>query len=183
MNTHLHLLEAFTTYYRASASPTARERLMELILIQSNTVVRKSVGACTDRYRRDWTPVSSIVSYGHDIENIWLLMDACTAVGQAKQPLMETFETLFAYSLKNGYDAEHGGFFETGELGEPASQRRKSWWVQAEGLVSALYMYRETNDAKYMSVFEQTLSFVDKFVADWEHGEWHDTPMAWPRIA
>ncbi|MCP4454287.1 MAG: hypothetical protein GY809_22740, partial [Planctomycetes bacterium] len=37
MNTHLHLLEALTTYYRASQSPLARQRLTELILIQSNT--------------------------------------------------------------------------------------------------------------------------------------------------
>ena len=56
MNTHLHLLEALTTFYRASALPLARERLRELIDIQSNAVVRKNLGACTDKYERDWTP-------------------------------------------------------------------------------------------------------------------------------
>ncbi len=56
MNTHLHLLEAMTTFYRASKLPLARERLLELINIESNTVVRKNLGACTDKYDRDWTP-------------------------------------------------------------------------------------------------------------------------------
>jgi len=56
MNTHLHLLEAMTTYYRASRKPLARERLLELINIQSNAVVRKGLGACTDKYDRNWRP-------------------------------------------------------------------------------------------------------------------------------
>ena len=34
MNTHLHLLEAMTTFYRASQLPLARERLIELIQIK-----------------------------------------------------------------------------------------------------------------------------------------------------
>jgi len=48
MNTHLHLMEAFTTYYALTHNPVARERLLELVRIQSNTVVRKTLGACTD---------------------------------------------------------------------------------------------------------------------------------------
>jgi cellobiose epimerase len=74
MNTHLHLMEAMTTFYRASRLPLARERLVELILIQSNTVVRKGLVACTDKYEQDWTPRLdgnyAVVSYGHDIENV-----------------------------------------------------------------------------------------------------------------
>src|SRR5260221_617889 len=58
MNTHLHLLEAMTTYYRASKLPLARERLLELIQIQSSTVVRKGLGACTDKYLRNWNRCS-----------------------------------------------------------------------------------------------------------------------------
>src|SRR5437867_3937473 len=57
MNTHLHLLEAMTTFYRASKLPLARERLLELIAIESNSVVRKNLGACTDKYQRNWEPV------------------------------------------------------------------------------------------------------------------------------
>jgi mannose/cellobiose epimerase-like protein (N-acyl-D-glucosamine 2-epimerase family) len=173
MNTHLHLLEALTTYYRASGSPLARERLMELILIQSNTVVRKHVGACTDRYTQDWTPISTRVSYGHDIENVWLLMDACEAVGQSNSPLLDFYKSLYGYSHKYGYDMRHGGFYDSGEFHQPADKRKKVWWVQAEALVSALYLYRMTGDAQYADVFTQTFNFVDRYMADWAHGEWH----------
>jgi mannobiose 2-epimerase len=181
MNTHLHLLEAFTTFYRASKLPLARERLLELIQIQSNAVVRKNLGACMDQYERDWTPrldgTAARVSCGHDIENVWLLMDACDAVAVSDWPLMDLYKTLFEYALKYGYDEANGGFFYTGPFNQPADDREKSWWVQAEALASSLHMYERTKDPKYLAVFEKTLSFIETKVVDWETGEWHATVM------
>ncbi|MBA2563918.1 MAG: AGE family epimerase/isomerase [Gemmatimonadetes bacterium] len=55
--THMHILEAFTTYYELTRDETARSRLVELIFVQSSAMVRKPLGACTDWYRRDWTPL------------------------------------------------------------------------------------------------------------------------------
>ncbi|MHC4117979.1 MAG: AGE family epimerase/isomerase, partial [Planctomycetota bacterium] len=177
MNTHLHLLEAMTTFYRASKLPLARERLLELINIESNTVVRKNLGACTDKYDRDWTPRLegdyARVSYGHDIENIWLLMDACDAAGVSNRPFVDLYRTLFDYSLKYGYDEANGGFYDSGAFNKPADRRGKVWWVQTEAIVSALYMNRITGDAKYLEVFEQTGEFIEKNMVDWETGEWH----------
>jgi mannobiose 2-epimerase len=177
MNTHLHLLEAITTFYRASKLPLARERLIELINIQSNAVVRKNVGACTDKYDRDWTPrlenEFARVSYGHDLENIWLLMDACDAAGISNYPLLDLYRTLFDYSEHYGFDAQQGGFYDSGWFNKPADRLAKVWWVEAEAIVSALYMYRLTGDRKYLAVFEKTYDFIDKYLVDWENGEWH----------
>jgi cellobiose epimerase len=179
MNTHLHLLEAMTTFYRASKLPLAKERLVELIGIESNAVVRKGLGACTDKYERDWTPRLegdyARVSYGHDLENIWLLVDACKAAGINDYPYLDLYRTLFDYSLKYGYDAEKGGFYYFGQFNRPAENLEKSWWVQAEALVSALYMYRLTRDQKYRAIFEKTFDFIEKYQVDWKYGEWHAT--------
>ncbi len=177
MNTHLHLLEAMTTFYRASRLPLARQRLLELINIESNTVVRKDIGACTDKYQRNWTPRLdgdfARVSYGHDIENIWLLMDACKAARVPNHPFLDLYRTLFDYSLKYGYDETNGGFYDSGPFNRPADRRSKVWWVQSEVIVSALYMNRMTKDSKYLSVFEKTSDFIEKNMVDWENGEWH----------
>jgi cellobiose epimerase len=177
MNTHLHLMEAFTTYYRASRDPLARERLVELIFIQSNAVVRKDIGACTDRYARDWTPLRGgffdRVSYGHDVENVWLLMDACDAAGISNGPLMDLYRTLFAYSLKYGYDDQQGGFYDSGRFNQPADRKAKVWWTQAEALVAALRMHRMTGEQRYLDVFDQTLEWVRRHQVDWENGDWH----------
>ncbi len=179
MNTHLHLLEALTTFYRASKLPEARERLLELIAIESNSVVRKGLGACTDKYDRDWTARLegdyARVSYGHDLENIWLLIDACEAAGISAYPFLDTYKALFDYSMKYGYDAAQGGFYESGPFNQPANKRDKVWWVEAEAIVSALYLYRLTNDPKYLSVFAQTSDWIEKYQTDWENGEWFPT--------
>lgn len=176
MNTHLHLMEAMTTFYRASKLPLGRERLLELMTIESNSVIRKGLTACTDQYRRDWTPIldgaAARVSYGHDIENIWLLVDAADAAGVAVAPYMDLFRENFAYSMKYGWDEERGGFWYTGWFRQPADNREKSWWVQAEALVSALTMYKLTGDRQYWDVFEKTWAFVKAHQIDFKNGEW-----------
>lgn len=181
MNTHLHLLEAMTAFYRASKLPLARKRLLELIRIESSAVVRKSLGGCTDKYKADWTPVLTgnyaRVSYGHDLENIWLLIDACKTAGISTYPFLDLYRSQFDYALKYGYDKKQGGFFYYGPFNQPAENHEKSWWVQAEALVSSLYMYRLIGDEKYLDVFEKTYDWVDQHQVDWKHGEWFDTIM------
>ncbi|HWQ33808.1 MAG TPA: AGE family epimerase/isomerase [Blastocatellia bacterium] len=179
MNTHLHLLEAMTTFHRASRLPLARERLLELITIESNAVVRKGLTACTDKYDRNWQPrldgELARVSYGHDLENIWLLIDACDAAGVSNYPLLDLYRALFDYSLKYGYDAIQGGFYDSGYFNQAANRRGKIWWVEAEAIVSALYLHRLTNEPKYLDVFRRTYDFIEKYQTDWQHGEWHAT--------
>lgn len=179
MNTHLHLMEAMTAFYRASKLPLVHKRLLELITIQSNSVVRKNLGACTDKYNRNWEPKLkkkyARVSYGHDLENIWLLMDACDAAGMPNFPLLDLYKALFAYSRQYGYDEQHGGFYDSGYFLAPADQQNKTWWVQAEAIVSALKLYCMSIDPNYLNVFEKTWDFILKYHVDWKNGEWHAT--------
>jgi cellobiose epimerase len=178
MNTHLHLLEAMTAFYRASKLAQSRERLLELIAIQSNAVIRKGLGVGTDKFLLDWQPILTNgfakVSYGHDLENIWLLIDACDAAGVSTYPYLDLYRALFDYSLKYGFDERAGGFFTSGPFNQPANNLTKTWWVQAEALVSSLYLYRLTHDAKYLHVFEMTYDWVDQHQVDWLHGEWFE---------
>lgn len=177
MNTHLHLMEPFTTYYLVTGDELVRERLLELIAVQSNAVVRKDLGVCTDKYERDWTPILAPqfarVSYGHDIENVWLLVQACDAAGLHNGPLMDLYRQLMAYSLEYGFDHEKGGFYDAGNFNEPADSRNKVWWTQAEGLVATLYMYYLTGEEPYWLAFAKSLDWIDRHQVDWENGDWH----------
>ena len=174
MNTHLHLMESFTAYHRATGA--GEEQLEELLHICTNTVFRKGVGACTDKYAPDWEPQLgdlALASYGHDLENVWLIMEAVDALGLSQELFADFYETLWDYSLEYGYDDEHGGFYFFGPLGEPATNRVKAWWVQAEVLTSALRMYELTGEERYADVFEETWAFLETYQFDDEVGEWH----------
>ena len=175
MNTHLHLMEAITTYYRATGHELARSRLLELIVVLSNSVVRKNAGACTDKYQRDWSPLAGDdrVSYGHDLENIWLLVEACDVTGLSHALLLDLYRTLFDSTLSHGVDHRAGGVYAGGALGKPADRCEKIWWVQAEALVSALQMHSLTGEASYFKAFKQILDWIVKRQADWECGDWH----------
>jgi mannobiose 2-epimerase len=177
-NTHLHLMEAIIRYYQLTGDPVARERLLELIHINSNAMVRKNVGACTSRYQRDWTPLGGLdnerVSYGHDLENVWLLSDGCNALGISNGPFLDLYRMLFVYTLTYGFDWRKGGFFYEGSYNTRADQREKIWWVQAEGLVSALKMYHLTGEGMYYDCFVRTLEWILNYQVDWQHGDWYE---------
>ena len=177
MNTHLHVMEAMTRYYRVTGDPAARTALLELVLILSNAVLRKASGACSDAHEQDWSPLHGPkhdrVSYGHDLENIWLLADACNSLSLPQGPFLDLYRTLFAKALQYGLDRKQGGFYESGPLDAPADNREKVWWVQAEALVSALYMYRIFGDDAYWNHFCRTLEYIARNQVDWVHGEWH----------
>ncbi len=179
MNTHLHLMEAMTTLYQATKNVTVRDRVIELISIESNAVIRKPYMACTDKYDRDWTPrlegALAKVSYGHDVENIWLITEANRAVGLSSSPYIDLFQANFQYCRKYGFDEDKGGFFYTGDLNQPADDRSKNWWVQAEALVGALTMYQLTSRTEYFDVFRKTWDFCDKYQIDWKSGDWHSS--------
>ncbi|HUF74397.1 MAG TPA: AGE family epimerase/isomerase [Gammaproteobacteria bacterium] len=175
-NTHLHVLEAFTRYYHLVQEPEVRNRLTELILIMSNAVVRKPITGCRNAHDDDWTPqdpATSRVTYGHDLENIWLLIEACEAVGLPNALLCDLYETLFYNAWRFGFDHRHGGVFYQGPPGKFAAARQKIWWVQAESLLCALHMHRLTRKKAYFRCFTKTLEWTTRYQIDWNLGEWH----------
>jgi mannobiose 2-epimerase len=175
-NTHLHVLEALTELYRAWPDPLVRRRLDETLVVITSTVRHPDYPCNIDGWRPDWrmieTPANLRASYGHDVECAWLTLDAARALGQSEALLRGWAEALCGYSLKYGFDRDHGGFFYTGPLGRPADDTRKEWWVQAEALVSMLEMYRLTGKPDYYAAFGRTLDFVEKHQVAKEGGWW-----------
>ena len=175
-NTHLHLLESYAELYRAWPEDRVRQRLAELITINVSTVHYPTENNNVDAFERDWsivrTPRNLRASYGHDVECVWLVMDAARTIGLSPAPLLNWATGLTENCLKFGYDREHGGYFNSGPLGKPADDLKKIWWMQTEALLGALEMYRLTRDEKYYTVFTQTLDFCEKFQIAKEGGWW-----------
>jgi mannobiose 2-epimerase len=180
-NTHLHVLEALAELYRVWPDPLVRQRLAETLVINTSTVRHPDYPCNIDGWQPDWrmieSPANLRASYGHDVECAWLVLDAARALGLAPALQRSWAESLCAYSLKFGYDRQHGGFFYTGPLGKPADDTKKEWWVQAEALVSMLEMYRLTEKSEYYTAFSQTLDFVEKHQVARE-GSWWATRAA-----
>ena len=175
-NTHLHLMESLAELHRQWPDPAVRGRLAELLVINTSTVRNAEFHCNVDGWQPDWrvvnTPRNLRTSYGHDVECAWLALDAAATLGQSPALLRSWAEDLCATSLRFGYDAGHGGFFQSGPLGRPADDTRKEWWMQAEALVGLLEMFQLTGDRQYFAKFRQTLDFVARYQVAQEGGWW-----------
>jgi len=173
-NTHIHLLEAFTALYRQSKDPAVRARLDELVRVVATRIVQSSNYAHQEFYA-DWRPHDKpAVSYGHDLETAWLLMDALEALGTPLEPQITQVATALAkHSAELGFDGEKGGYFEEGVPSGDPMKLEKVWWVQAEALPALWWLYRLTQDTLYLDRLEKTLTWIETHQVDAEYGEWY----------
>lgn len=172
-NTHIHLLESFTELYRWSKDETVKARLDEMVKVIATLIVQPSNYAHKEFYR-DWRVHDKpIVSYGHDIETSWLLMDSLEALGKPMEPVVSKVALqLGKNSADFGYDSGKGGYFEEGIPGGAPNKLEKIWWIQAEALPGLWWLYRLSNDAIYLDRLEGTLSFIESSQVDKLYGEW-----------
>jgi mannobiose 2-epimerase len=173
-NTHIHLLEAFTSLFRLSEDPLVRERLAELAQVTARKLLQPS-GYVHKEFKLDFTPHGTPeVSYGHDLETSWLLLDALDALGGKTDPvLVEAAVSMGANAARSGFDSNNGGFFEEGVPGGAPTKREKIWWVQAEALPGLFRLYRATGDASHLEKLERTLAFIERYQSDSEYGGWY----------
>jgi mannobiose 2-epimerase len=176
MNTHIHLLESFTTLYRAWPDRILRDRLKELFFLIRDRMP-SSPGYLPLYYTPDWKPIPGHVSYGHDVETAYLLTEAADALNITNDPSsFDVAKRLWTNSLNYGLDQTNGGFFTEGPPGKPADDRKKTWWVQAEALNSLLMMHEHfgLTEPRYWDAFTATWKFTTEHQIDRERGGWYD---------
>lgn len=91
----------------------------ELVRLLTKVAPQAHTAVSGDRFNRDWTPqthsrggvgTAPEISYGHNIERVWLVMSACRAIGLPLDLYDEHFAAVYEDRLKNGFDRERGGF-------------------------------------------------------------------------
>lgn len=171
-NTHLHLLEAFTALYEATAAPRVAARLNELIDLFATRLLRP-VGYVHSEFELDWTPFGAPrVSYGHDLETAWLLLEAARVVGRANDPSVRSAARAMAeHSAGLGQDATNGGYFEAGTPNGPTNDFDKIWWVQFEAMAGLWWAYELSSDPLQLDRLTSTLDWIE-LTEDLPAGEW-----------
>ena len=174
MNTHLHLLEAYTNLMLATIDPRVVMRLNELIGIFGRHIIRRHTGAfhLDHFFDQSWTLQSNTRTYGHDIEAAWLLGEAAEAL--RGDELRET-TTLWAIelarsTLAEGLDA-NGGLASEGRDGAVINADR-DWWCQAEAVVGFWHAYELTGDSAFAEAATKVWHFIKRSMVDRVHGEW-----------
>lgn len=173
MNTHLHILEAYTNLYRAWPDDMLAARLRELVELFLSTIIDTSTGHLVLFFDDGWTPKSDERSFGHDIEASWLLLEAADVLGnpalreRVKEASLRTAEAVLAA----GVDSDGGILNEGGPDGIVDDD--KDWWPQAEAVVGFLTAYLESGEERYVDAAVGAWDFASRCMIDREAGEWH----------
>jgi len=193
LDTHMHLMEAFTSLYMASGKEIHKRKLIEIIQLINEKMVDHEAGSGMTQFDMAWNTIPSInikrswnaerdgetpadptetTSYGHNTELVWLMVRALDAANESKESYMPVFKLLLDNAVKYGIDNEYGGIYRDGLRKGGALVLEKEWWQHTEALVGFLEGYALFNDVRYYEAFQTIWNFVDKNMINHEVGEW-----------
>ncbi|MDE6460699.1 MAG: AGE family epimerase/isomerase [Paramuribaculum sp.] len=171
MNTHLHILEAYTALlrvWRTEESLEATRYALEIIL---NKIMDKADGHLGLFYDDDWNRMDAEKSYGHDIEASWLLLEAAEVIGD-KQLYEATLKATrrIADAALEGLCCDGSMVYERHANG--TYDNEKHWWVQAEAVVGQAYLDRYHGMAGSLEGARKTWNYIRDNLVDNANGEW-----------
>ena len=176
MNSHLHLLEAFACHLRVNRNPFMRNRVRQLLHIMLNRIVDGDIHHYHCYFDRAWNPTSWEISFGHDIEGSWLMLEAAEVLNEA-----ETLRRVRDVGVNMARAALEEGFTEEGAMlteFDPVSGHRSktlSWWEQNEAVVGFLNAWEQTGDEAFLDASLQCFEYINRHFIDREKGGWHPT--------
>jgi mannobiose 2-epimerase len=175
MNTHLHMLEAYSELFKIMPDIKVKERLKELMDIFINAILREDghLGIFFDLEFNEVDSSKGISSFGHDIEASWLLWKAAENLNDPamKKKVLPLVLKMVDIIKREGVDSDGGLFLESYRFGSHL-RTNKHWWIQAENLVGFMNAYQLTNNGIYWQTVKLAWNFIDKHVIDHKNGEW-----------
>ncbi|MEM1095141.1 MAG: AGE family epimerase/isomerase [Bacteroidota bacterium] len=172
MNTHLHVLEAYTNLYRIWPDAGLQHRLRLLLRLFLDHIIDAQTHHLRSYFALDWAPLDTTVSCGHDIEASWLLYEAAELLDDASllREVQSRIVTMARATLAEGFDSDGGVLNERD--GQGPLDTDKHWWPQAEAIVGCLNAYHLTHDPAFLTQATTTWRFVEQHLLDRTHGEW-----------
>ncbi|MDZ7373901.1 MAG: AGE family epimerase/isomerase [candidate division KSB1 bacterium] len=172
MNTHLHLLEAYTRLYQVSGRREVGEALRHLLRCFIEHIADPQTGHWVLFFDDQWRPRSHAVSFGHEIEGSWLLVEAAAEVDEPdlRNRCRAMAVDLAEATLTQGMAEDFGIYAERRESQAPV--RTLQWWQQAEAVVGFLNAYQMTGQHRFLEAALRCWEFIERYVLDRQYGEW-----------
>ena len=174
MNTHLHVLEAYTCLYRVWKDPLLKIRLRGLIDVFEDKIIG-SDGHLKLFFDNDWNCRYNTLSYGHDIEASWLLHEAALVLGDPSVlERVERLVPLVVSAASEGFTPEGGMKYEAcgGASGNTEVDGDRHWWVQAESVVGWFNLWEHFGAQDGLENALMCWEFIKGSLIDKEKGEW-----------
>jgi cellobiose epimerase len=188
-NSHIHILESYTELLRVWPDPGLLANQRDLIDMTISHIIDPRTHHLILFLKDDWTPIGEEVSYGHDIELSWLLVEAAHVVGDPAlvAKVKPISLDIARVTLAEGVDPDGGVISEGGPHGY--TETNKEWWEQAEAVVGFLNAYQLSGDTRYLDASRHSWDFIQSRLIDRVHGDWINevkrdgTPLPLPKVS
>lgn len=174
MNTHLHILEAYTSLHSISQDEGVKAALQHLVEL----FLKRFYNPGNDHYHlffdTNWQLKSHTASFGHDIETGWLVMEAAHTIKntalckESEAVAMKVFDTF----LNEALDKEHAVINEI-ELDTGKKDTDRHWWPQVEAMIGLTFAYKMSWKQQYVKHAAKIWEFTKQHLIDHKYGEWH----------
>ncbi len=172
MNTMLHILEAYTNLLRIWEDATLKAQHRAVIETFLERIIDPATGHFKLFFDDRWNSLLPNVSYGHDIEGSWLLLEAAEVQGdpalvkRVRQAAVRIAEAVY----QDGLEADGSLPYESGPQGLVDSD--KSWWVQAEAMVGFYNAFQLSGQERFAQAAQGSWKFIRDNMVDRIHGDW-----------
>jgi mannobiose 2-epimerase len=177
-NTTMDLVDAFSDLFRATSDSHVRKRLGELLGIVKSSMFGPP-GVLYSHFTLDWKPAHNRILIGIGLQGSCILIKASKLMpDKLRSDLADIARSLVDTCLRDAWDNNDGGFYEKAIVdagGIVVQERRKIWWVQAEGMRALLKQaFDESEEAKeYFGQFLRLWTFIDLKLIDHSRKGWY----------
>ena len=172
MNTHLHVLEAFTNLYRIWPDAGLKRQIIWLLNDFQHHIIDPDTSRMRLFFDERWNSKSNIISYGHDIEASWLLLEAAEVIGDHQLAGdIKKLSVQMADACLEGLNDDGALWYEK----DPSANhviKEKHWWVQAEAMVGFYNAWQISSRHDFLTVSYKNWNFVKQSILDRQNGEW-----------
>jgi mannobiose 2-epimerase len=173
LNTHLHLLEAYTGLLQVWPDKELKDELSALACLFTDRFISADQRNFYLFFDEQWQLKSDRISPGHDIETAWLLLETARVLeDKLLISRAEGISVKIARSIiSKGTDGTGGLVYERNLQG--ITNYTKEWWCQVEALVGFLNAWEISGDGQFAAMVSQIWNFIARFFIDRKNGEWH----------
>lgn len=173
MNTHLHVIEAYTNLYAVWPNEALAQAIKQLLANFSTHIIHKDTHHLQLFFAENWEVKSSLVSFGHDIEAAWLLQEAAETIADPTAIIQFKNLALNISKASTKGLAENGGLWYEYDTITAHWIKEWHWWPQAEAIVGFFNAWQVSGDEQFLVHSLQSWSFIKQYIRDEQKGEWH----------
>lgn len=172
MNTHLHMYEAYTEFYRVTKDEKIGDSLRFLMELITENIYNPMLHRQEVFFDKEFNSLIDLHSYGHDIEACWLI-DRGTRVLE-DEVCRKSMDNITKDMAEEVFKVAYNGNCLNAENDRAKLNTMHVWWVQCEAMIGFYNEYQKSGREEFAEASYEIWRYIkDKIVDKRPGSEWY----------